>query len=37
MTDENERMTEQAAKNSPFRVDRRTELIHLLLSGKDSI
>jgi hypothetical protein len=37
MADENERMTEQTAKGSPFRVDKRTELIHLLLSRKEAI
>ena len=37
MADENERMTELLAKNSPFRVEKRTELIQLLLSRKDSI
>lgn len=37
MADENERMTELAAKNSPFRVEKRTELVHLLLSRKESI
>ena len=34
MADENERMTELAAKNSQFRVDKRTDLINLLLRDK---
>ena len=37
MADENERMTELAAKNSTFKVDKRTELIQLLLSRKDAL
>ncbi len=35
MADEFDRMTEAVAKSSPFRVDKRTELIPLLLSRKD--
>ena len=37
MTDESDRLTETAAKNSAFRVEQRTELIQLLLSRKDAI
>jgi len=37
MPDENERMTELAAKNSAFHVEKRTELLNLLLSRKESI
>ena len=37
MADEFDRMTEETAKNSHFRVDKRTELIQLLLSRKESI
>lgn len=37
MADEFDRMTEQIAKSSHFRVDKRTELIQLLLSRKESI
>ena len=37
MADENERMTEQAAKASPFRVEKKTELIQMLLSRKETL
>lgn len=37
MPDEIDRMTEQAAKASSFRVEKRTELIQLLLSRKEKI
>jgi 2,3-bisphosphoglycerate-independent phosphoglycerate mutase len=37
MADESDRMTEPVAKASPFRVDKRTELIQLLLSRKEKI
>lgn len=37
MADDHERMTEQAAKNSVFRADKRTDLVNLLLSRKESI
>lgn len=37
MTDENERMTEHTAKLSSFRVEKRTDLINLLLSRKEAI
>ncbi|MBI4115129.1 MAG: 2,3-bisphosphoglycerate-independent phosphoglycerate mutase [Candidatus Omnitrophica bacterium] len=37
MADENDRMTEQVAKSSPFQANKRTELTHLLLSRKESI
>lgn len=37
MADEVERMTEQTAKSSHWRVDKRTELIHLLLSRKETL
>jgi 2,3-bisphosphoglycerate-independent phosphoglycerate mutase len=37
MADENERMTEQAAKASQFKADKRTDLIQLLLSRKEAI
>jgi len=37
MPDENDRMTEQTAKASPFHVNKRTELIQLLLSRKEAI
>ncbi len=35
--DEFDRMTEQIAKSSHFRIDKRTELIHLLLSRKEAL
>ncbi len=37
MADEFERLTELAAKNSAFHVEKRTELLNLLLSRKESI
>lgn len=37
MPDENERLSEQAARNSPFKVDKRNELIQLLLSRKETL
>ena len=37
MADEFDRMTETAAKNSAFRMEKRTELIPLLLSRKEAI
>lgn len=37
MADENDRMNEQVAKNSNLRVDKRQELIQLLLSRKEAI
>jgi 2,3-bisphosphoglycerate-independent phosphoglycerate mutase len=37
MSDEFDRMTEQTAKASTFRVDKRTELVQLLLSRKEKI
>ena len=37
MPDETERMTEQAAKASPFHAGKKTELIQLLLSRKEKI
>ncbi len=37
MTDENERLTEQTAKLSSFRAEKRTDLIHYLLSRKEAI
>lgn len=37
MPDENDRMSEQAAKASPFHVNKKTELIQLLLSRKEKI
>lgn len=37
MADETDRMNEQTAKTSSFRVEKRTDLIHLLLSRKEAI